>query len=170
MSCKDKLLSDYNSVWVRKIQEKVMGFQGGVHENRKKSTVSSEIRAFAWVQSNFRLADPQVWARSANLALACTLVTFTNPASPPNLDFNPRILHWQSTTFPHNIHQNGLPNTHQLGIPVDAWWTRSSGEMMDFLTDSDEETNLPPPQNTRGPSKDCRRFEGDQKLYQDYFA
>ncbi|PLW19093.1 hypothetical protein PCANC_08297 [Puccinia coronata f. sp. avenae] len=42
-------------------------------------------------------------------------------------------------------------------------------EMMDFLTDSDEEVNLPP-KNTCGPSKDHRRFEGDQKLYQDYFA
>jgi hypothetical protein len=42
-------------------------------------------------------------------------------------------------------------------------------EMMDFLTNSNEEVNLHP-KNTRGPSKDCRRFEGDQKLHKDYFA
>ena len=39
-------------------------------------------------------------------------------------------------------------------------------EILQFLTDSEDEAFE---KNTRGPSKDRKRFEGDKKLVQDYF-
>ncbi|KAH9450382.1 hypothetical protein Pst134EA_027085 [Puccinia striiformis f. sp. tritici] len=42
-------------------------------------------------------------------------------------------------------------------------------DALQFLSDSDKEGDNGP-KATRGPSKDRRRFEGDEKLHQDYFV
>ncbi|POW13784.1 hypothetical protein PSTT_03404 [Puccinia striiformis] len=71
---------------------------------------------------------------------------------------------------PHQLPANHPPMPSQQLNTAIRWMMEEPDpvqETLQYLTDSNEEE---PPKNTRGPSKDQKRFEGELKLHQDYLS